>query len=176
VFLSFHCTRYGIFGRSGQLPRIVAKALLYVHLGAKKFSMSQDMFSHVTVGSSNLERSGAFYDALLSPLGLVRREMEPDGGPPALCWIKAAQSLPRFYVYMPYDRNPATMGNGNMVAFDAPDQGAVDAAYAAGIDAGGTCEGAPGLRPHYGPDYYGAYLRDPDGNKLHIVHRGAGSQ
>lgn len=59
-----------------------------------------------------------------------------------------------------------------MVAFAAPSQSAVDAAYTAGLLAGGSDEGKPGNRPHYGEGYYGAYLRDPDGNKVHITHRG----
>jgi len=59
-----------------------------------------------------------------------------------------------------------------MVAFMAPSPAAVDAAYAAGLATLGTNEGAPGLRPQYGDGYYGAYLRDPDGNKIHIVYRG----
>lgn len=59
-----------------------------------------------------------------------------------------------------------------MVAFLAPDAEAVRQAHAAGLAAGGADEGAPGPRPHYGDGYYGAYLRDPDGNKIHLVHRG----
>ena len=59
-----------------------------------------------------------------------------------------------------------------MLAFAAASPAAVDAAHAAGLAAHGTDEGAPGERPYYGPGYYGAYLRDPDGNKLHVVHRG----
>jgi catechol 2,3-dioxygenase-like lactoylglutathione lyase family enzyme len=59
-----------------------------------------------------------------------------------------------------------------MVAFLAPDPKAVDAAYQAGLAAGGTDEGGPGPRVRYGRGYYGAYLRDPDGNKVHVVHRG----
>jgi predicted lactoylglutathione lyase len=60
-----------------------------------------------------------------------------------------------------------------MTAFSAPSRAAVDAAYAAAIAAGGLDEGPPGLRVQYAPDYYGAYVRDPDGNKLHFVRRGA---
>jgi hypothetical protein len=59
-----------------------------------------------------------------------------------------------------------------MVAFLAPSAAAVDAAYAAGMTAGGSDEGEPGERPHYGVGYYGAYLRDPDRNKVHVVFRG----
>ncbi|WP_259779814.1 VOC family protein [Aestuariispira ectoiniformans] len=130
------------------------------------------MFSHVTVGSNNLERAEIFYDALLTPLGLVQRPVTPDGGPKSRCWIIPERSLPRFYVYEPYDRKPASAANGGMVAFEAPSIDAVNAAYAAAIDARGACAGPPGPRPHYGDGYYGAYLKDPDGNKVHIVYRG----
>ncbi|OCP15924.1 MULTISPECIES: VOC family protein [unclassified Ensifer] len=130
------------------------------------------MFSHVTVGCSDLGRATLFYDAVLEPLGLVQRPVSPDGGPASSCWIAPGQALPRFYVYEPFDRKPASIGNGSMVAFLAPASAAVDRAYAAGLAAGGTDEGAPGPRPHYGDGYYGAYLRDPDGNKIHLVFRG----
>ena len=130
------------------------------------------MFSHVTVGCADLVRAAAFYDATLLPLGFRRRAVTPDGGPESACWVLPGQRLPRFYVTLPFDGAPATSGNGAMVAFLAPSSAAVDVAHAAGLVAGGVDEGAPGLRPHYGVDYYGAYLRDPDGNKLHLVHRG----
>jgi catechol 2,3-dioxygenase-like lactoylglutathione lyase family enzyme len=93
------------------------------------------VFSHVTVGASDLEKSAGFYDALLIPLGLKRRLVTPDGGPSAACWASPGCALPRFYVYSPYDRMPASAGNGSMVAFLAPDSAAVDLAYAAGIAA-----------------------------------------
>jgi len=130
------------------------------------------MFSHVTVGTTDLERSAAFYDAVLPHLGFVRRTVTPDGGPSAACWVEPGRPLPRFYVYTPFDGQTAGVGNGSMVAFIAPSPDAVRAAHAAGIRAGGRDEGAPGLRPHYGDGYFGGYLRDPDGNKVHIVHRG----
>lgn len=129
------------------------------------------MFSHITVGVSNLDRAGAFYDALLAPLGLSRRPVKKDGGPPSLCWHREGMGLPRFYAYIPYDGEPCTAGNGAMVAFLAPSIDAVERAYAGGMGQGGSDEGPPGPRPHYAPDYYGAYLRDPDGNKVHIVYR-----
>lgn len=128
------------------------------------------MFSHITLGSNDLDRAARFYDAVLLPLGLRRRIVEPDGGPAALCWI-GAQNHPRFYIYTPFDGQPASAGNGTMTAWFAPSQAALDAAYAAGLAAGGSDEGAPGIRAHYAPDYYGAYLRDPDGNKVHLVFR-----
>lgn len=130
------------------------------------------MFSHVTVGCHDLERAAAFYDAVLTPLGLVRRTVRPDGGPPSACWISHDRTLPRFYVYMPFDGRPASAGNGSMVAFSAASMEAVDASFAAGLAANGSDDGAPGLRPNYGVGHYGAYLRDPDGNKVHLAFRG----
>jgi catechol 2,3-dioxygenase-like lactoylglutathione lyase family enzyme len=83
-------------------------------------------------------------------------------------------TLPRFYAYHPYDGRRCSVGNGGMVAFAAPDEIAVDHAHRAGLQLGGTGEGAPGDREAYGNGtvYYGAYLRDPDGNNVHIVFRG----
>ncbi|MEW9526296.1 VOC family protein [Agrobacterium radiobacter] len=130
------------------------------------------MFSHVTVGTRDLERAERFYDAVLAPLGLTRRTVSPDGGPAALCWVRAQSPLPRFYVYQPFNGEPATVGNGGMVAFLAPSTEAVSVAHAGGLEHGGTDEGGPGPRPHYGEGYFDGYLRDPDGNKVHIVHRG----
>lgn len=129
------------------------------------------MFSHVTVGSNDLGAACAFYDAVLAPLGLRRRSVTPDGGPPSACWIAQDGPLPRFYVYAPWNGERACAGNGSMVAFVAPSREAVDVAHAAGLAAGGADEGMPGPRPRYGEGYYGAYLRDPDGNKVHVVHR-----
>ena len=130
------------------------------------------MFSHVTVGCTDLSRAAAFYDALLAPLGLVRRAVASDGGPASACWVSPGQTLPRFYVYIPLDGEPASAGNGSMVAFGAPSADAVHAAHEAALRRGGRDEGAPGPRPRYGQGYYGAYLRDPDGNKIHVVYRG----
>jgi len=130
------------------------------------------MFSHITVGTHDLARATAFYDALLAPIGLAQRRVVPDGGPPAACWIDPAAPLPRFFVYVPFDGNPATAGNGTMIAFLAGSPQAVDRAYWAGMAVGGKDEGAPGPRERYGAGYYGAYLRDPDGNKIHIAYRG----
>ena len=75
-------------------------------------------------------------------------------------------------VGLPFDQQPATAGNGSMVAVAAPSRRGVDEFHAAALAAGGSSEGAPGLRPHYGPNFYVAYVRDPDGNKLAAVHVG----
>ena len=106
--------------------------------------MESEMFSHVTVGTRDLERSGRFYDAVLVPLGLKRRIVVPDGGPAALCWVSAHAALPRFYVYSPYNGEPATVGNGSMAAFLAPSTAAVNTAYADGLAHGGRDAGARG--------------------------------
>ncbi len=129
------------------------------------------MLSHVTVGVSDHGRAAAFYDAVLRPLGLVRRPSQ-DESPRAVAWHAPGQEVPVLFAGTPFDGQAPGPGNGAMVAFLAPSQAAVDAAHAAGLAAGGTDEGAPGLRPQYGDGYYGAYLRDPDGNKVHVVHRG----
>lgn len=129
------------------------------------------MFSHVTVGVSDLSRAAVFYDALLAPLGFVERPVSPDGGPRSLCWHRPGAPVPRFYTLLPFDGEPSSYGNGGMVAFLAPSDAAVSRAYELAMASGGKDEGQPGPRPHYGTGYFGAYLRDPDGNKVHVVHR-----
>ena len=125
------------------------------------------MFSHVSLGTDELDRATAFYDQLLAPLGITRRLTLPEHG--AAGYGGQGGARPLFWVTRAYDGHPATAGNGGMVALAAENRAAVRAAYAAGMAAGGTDEGAPGLRPHYHPNWYGAYLRDPDGNKLCIA-------
>ena len=73
------------------------------------------------------------------------------------------------HVYVGVTDFEAACGNGQMLALQAPSRAAVDAAYAAALAHGGSGDGEPGLRPHYHADYYGAYFRDPDGNKLCVV-------
>ena len=129
------------------------------------------MFSHVMVGARDLAAMARFYDAVLFPLGLERGP-DSSGGPRGVCWRVPGQRHPTFDVQEPFDGAPPSPGNGCMVAFMAPSRQAVDAAHAAALAHGGTDEGAAGPRPRYAPDYYGAYMRDPEGNKLHVVHRG----
>lgn len=122
------------------------------------------MFSHVTVGSNDLPKAKAFYDSLLMPLGVLRRADHPD----AAGYGKQGHR-PQLWIVRPLDRKPASAGNGITVGLEASDRASVDAAYKAAIAAGGRDEGPPGLRTHYHPNYYGAYLRDPDGNKICVV-------
>jgi catechol 2,3-dioxygenase-like lactoylglutathione lyase family enzyme len=77
-----------------------------------------------------------------------------------------------FWIGKPFNQGAATVGNGTMVAFSARTWKAVNDFHAAAIAHGGTCDGPPGLRLHYNPDFYAAYVRDPDGNKVAAVCRG----
>jgi catechol 2,3-dioxygenase-like lactoylglutathione lyase family enzyme len=128
------------------------------------------MFSHVTLGTDDAPRAVAFYDALLAPLGLHR--IEGDGEKGYAGYARAAGASPQFWIMRPFDGQGATVGNGVTIAFEAATRAEVDEFHARALAAGGTDEGAPGLRPHYHPDYYGAYLRDLDGHKLCVAcHR-----
>jgi catechol 2,3-dioxygenase-like lactoylglutathione lyase family enzyme len=130
------------------------------------------MFSHATLGSDDFPRAMAFYDALLAPLGLARFHTDEAQGHAG--YAANPDSSPQFWLNRPIDGRPASPGNGTTLAFEAPDRATVRAVHAAGLAQGGTEEGSPGLRPHYHADYYGAYLRDLDGNKLCCVcHRPA---
>ncbi|WP_370224787.1 VOC family protein [Pararhodobacter marinus] len=124
------------------------------------------MIAYVTVGADDMARARRFYDALLPALGYGL-----DEGPEGLSYalpVPPGQSpvLPDFYVKPPFDGAPARAGNGTMVAFQARSQQQVRRLHAAGLEAGGTDEGAPGFRADYGADFYVAYLRDPQGNKI----------
>lgn len=128
------------------------------------------MFSHVQLGARDLERMIAFYEAVLSPLGLVRMPDEHDGGPPGAGWQAPGKPWPQFFVQLPFNGLPATSGNGVQVSFAAGSAHHVRAAWDAAMAHGAQDEGAPGLRPHYSADFYAAYCRDPEGNKLCFVH------
>lgn len=128
------------------------------------------MYSHVCLGTNDFERSFSFYEALCTALGLKLRFKDQDGAGAA--WQPADDDRPLLFLTKPFDGAPAMPGNGQMVAFLAESRAAVDRAHAVALAAGGHCEGPPGLRPHYHPNYYGAYVRDPDGNKLCVCcHR-----
>jgi catechol 2,3-dioxygenase-like lactoylglutathione lyase family enzyme len=124
------------------------------------------MISHVYIGVSDFPRALSFYKQVLPELGLTMKFCEADEAWAG--WMTPGVERPLLLVGKPYDGAAAAPGNGQMVALLAPDRAAVDRAYATAIAAGARDEGAPGLRPHYHPDYYGAYFRDPDGNKLCI--------
>lgn len=122
------------------------------------------MLLYATVGTNDLARAGLFYDAVLPGIGYHRQKQGPD----EIGYAGDEDVRCRFWVVEPFDREPATYGNGVTIAFDAPTRASVDAFHAAALAAGGTDEGAPGLRPFH-PDFYAAFIRDPDGNKLVAV-------
>ena len=113
---------------------------------------------------SDLNRSVTFYCAVMDVLGYALKFHDPEAGWAG--WMQPDVPRPLYLIGRPYDGGPPTPGNGVMVALLAPDRPAVNRAYAAALAHGGMDEGAPGLRPHYHSDYYGAYVRDPDGNKI----------
>jgi catechol 2,3-dioxygenase-like lactoylglutathione lyase family enzyme len=122
------------------------------------------MILYLTLGTNDLARAIRFYDAALAPLGIRRQRTEPEEAG----YGQPGDGRCRLWVTRPFDGRAASIGNGSMPALMAPNEAAVRAFHAAGLAAGGTDEGAPGFRP-YGPSFYAAYLRDPDGNKLSAV-------
>ena len=134
------------------------------------------MFTYLCLGTNDPARAARFYDAVLGALDHRRCEVsaeweaagwrgwgiyERDGATELALWLCA-----------PFDGRPASAGNGTMVAFSAHSWKEVEQFHARALAQGGTSEGAPGLRPQYNPDFYAAYVRDPDGNKLAAVCRG----
>jgi catechol 2,3-dioxygenase-like lactoylglutathione lyase family enzyme len=119
------------------------------------------MLDHVTIGTSDLNRATEFYDRALKPLGVDR--LFSDGG---TAWGYGADNRAFFWIGRRDD-----VITGVHVAFAAPDRATVDAFHAAALAAGGRDNGAPGLRPHYHRDYYGAFVLDPDGHNIEAVCR-----
>lgn len=121
------------------------------------------MIGYVTLGTDDLDRSRAFYDALFAEIG-ASRLMELDGG---FTLYGTGWGRPGVAVTRPYDGRPAVAGNGNMVALVMDSREKVDQLYAKALELGGSDEGAPGVRGEDGPRaFYGAYFRDPDGHKF----------
>jgi catechol 2,3-dioxygenase-like lactoylglutathione lyase family enzyme len=122
------------------------------------------MLLYITVGTNNLERAKEFYDPVLATLGYTRRVLKAD----EIGYAAEGDTRCRFWVTYPYDKQEATVGNGSMAAFLAPNRAAVRAFHAAAVLYDGEDEGKPGLRPYH-KNFYAAYVRDPDGNKLSAV-------
>jgi catechol 2,3-dioxygenase-like lactoylglutathione lyase family enzyme len=134
------------------------------------------MFTYLYVGTNDLDRAIVFYDATMAVLGHRRIVTgDPQWDRTSAGWgtyeRDGIEEL-ALWAGKPFDQGPATVGNGSMVALIATSWQQVDDFHAAALANGGTCEGAPGLRPQYNPDFYAAYVRDPDGNKLAVVCRG----
>ena len=134
------------------------------------------MLSYVYFGTNNLKKAIEFYGAILSAIGLERCVTgDPEWDKVSAGWGTYEDDGARelaFWIGEPFNHQLATAGNGSMVAFSARSWKAVDDFHAAALAHGGTSDGAPGLRLHYAPDFYAAYVRDLDGNKLAAVCRG----
>lgn len=126
------------------------------------------MLDHIGLAVADIDHSGAFYEAALKPLGLtvVMEVTAAETGGEAHAGF-GADGKPFFWI-----GTGARPKGGTHVAFTAGDRAAVDAFHRAAIAAGGRDNGPPGLRPHYHPNYYGAFVLDPDGNNIEAVcHR-----
>jgi catechol 2,3-dioxygenase-like lactoylglutathione lyase family enzyme len=120
---------------------------------------------HVSIGVTNVERAKTFYDAVLAPLHMAPVMPVQIAG--RLVGVGYGEpGKPSFWIQLPSNGQPASMGNGVHVAFRAETRAAIDAFYLAALEHGGIEDGAPGLRTEYHPDYYAAFVRDPDGNKI----------
>jgi len=121
--------------------------------------------NYVMLGSNDVAKARVFYDAVFPIIGgkVIAEYM-----PHAFCY--AMRGGGRVWVATPYNKEVAAPGNGNMVGLLCDSTDEVQAAHAKALSMGATNEGDPGERPMYGPDFYGAYVRDPDGNKMSFVH------
>ena len=123
---------------------------------------SAAMLHHLSLGTADLDRARAFYDPVMAELGL-RRTLDVAEA------VGYGAGITVFSLNLPADGKPASAGNGVHVAFEVEKRAAVDAFHRVALAHGGTNEGAPGLRPEYDPNYYAAFVRDPDGNKIEAV-------
>lgn len=124
--------------------------------------MAESIISHVSVPVHDLAAARRFYDAVLGTLGYA---VVMDAGAHGLAY---GTSFPEFWIGHALE-GAGSPGNGVHIAFLAPNRAAVDRFHAVALEFGGLDAGAPGLRPHYDADYYGAFIRDPDGNKIEAM-------
>jgi catechol 2,3-dioxygenase-like lactoylglutathione lyase family enzyme len=122
------------------------------------------MLSHVFIGITDFRRAFDFYSDVMLALGLDLKFADPTV--PWAGWKQPSADRPLLLIGHAFNGEPAAPGNGQMIALLAGNRFIVDHSHAVALAAGGTCEGPPGLRPHYHEHYYGAYFRDPDGNKI----------
>jgi catechol 2,3-dioxygenase-like lactoylglutathione lyase family enzyme len=124
------------------------------------------MFSHVILGTNDVQKSKVFYDAILGALGVDAGVIDDKGR----CFYVTRTGV--FGITRPINGEPACHGNGSTLGFTADSPEAADAWHAAGVANGGTsCEDPPGIRAGRTGKLYLAYLRDPDGNKICALHR-----
>ncbi|RMX06094.1 VOC family protein [Allofranklinella schreckenbergeri] len=123
------------------------------------------ILSHVSLGTNRFAEAVAFYDQVLATLG-IGRVMDISDEFPAIAYGRA---YPEFWIQAPHDGQPAQTANGVHIAFFAATPEQVHAFHAAALAAGGSDDGAPGPRPHYGKEYYGCFVRDLDGHKIEAM-------
>ena len=120
------------------------------------------MIDHISVAVRDLDRAARFYEAVLAPLGLTRLVTRP-------ATIGFGKAYSEFWINLRATMSAVDEGSGVHIALRAKSTGEVDAFHAAALAAGGKDNGGPGLRPHYHPNYYGAFVFDPDGNNVEAV-------
>ena len=120
------------------------------------------MIDHISVGVSDLERSARFYEVALAALGLSRLVTRP-------ATVGFGKSYPEFWINLRAGMSPVPPESGSHICLRAKSAAEVDAFHAAALNAGGSDDGAPGLRPHDRVRYYAAFIRDPDGNRIEAV-------
>jgi catechol 2,3-dioxygenase-like lactoylglutathione lyase family enzyme len=120
------------------------------------------MIDHVSIGVSDLAASAAFYARVLATLGHTKLEVRP-------ATVGFGKKYPEFWLNLRQGMPPVGDDTGSHVCLRAGSTAAVDAFHAAALAAGGTDDGAPGLRPHRTGAYYAAFIRDPDGNRIEAV-------
>ena len=125
------------------------------------------ILSHISIGTNDFERATAFYDRVLATLG-CKRVLDFPGA------VAYGKQFPEFWVQSPSDGQPAALANGSHVGFIATSKEEVQAFYDEAISAGARDDGGPGPRPDYGKDYYGCFVRDPDGHKIEAAMAGTG--
>ncbi len=120
------------------------------------------MIDHVSVAVRDVASAARFYEALLAPLGFAKLEERA-------ATVGFGKRYPEFWINHRPLGDPASTESGAHVALRAASMAAVDAFHAAALDAGGTSDGPPGLRPQHGDGYYAAFIRDLDGNRIEAV-------
>jgi catechol 2,3-dioxygenase-like lactoylglutathione lyase family enzyme len=121
------------------------------------------MIDHTSIAVRDLKKGDAFYTALLAPLGMAKLREWPDAA------IGFGKKYPEFWINRRAAMDRVADDSGVHICLRAPSAKAVDAFHAAALKAGGTSDGAPGVRPEYHQTYYAAFIRDPDGNRIEAV-------
>lgn len=120
------------------------------------------MIDHISIEVSELETASRFYEAVLGAIGLAKLRDEPST-------VGFGKKYPEFWINRRSGMAALKSDSGVHICLRAPSPGAVDAFHAAALGAGGTSDGAPGMRPEYSAGYYAAFIRDPDGNRIEAV-------